>query len=74
MAAQIKQILTEALTLPPADKAMLAHCLIASLDEMDETDTEAAWLRLAIRRDEELERGEVAPVSWEDLKSRIRGR
>lgn len=71
----LNQITPAALQLAPRDRATLAESLWASLEDPYEvpanlTDTEA--LRLALARDAELESGSVAPLSHDDLMSRLR--
>ena len=51
---------------------MIAHCLISSIDEPTEENVEKEWLELAQKRLNELENEEVEPVSWEEIKERIR--
>ncbi len=69
----IKQVLESAKELTNSEKAMLAHCLISSLDSVQEEGVEEAWGKLAEKRFKELENGEIDGVSWDQLKSEIRG-
>lgn len=68
----IKQILENAKNLTNNEKAMLAHCLISSLDSVQEDGVEEAWGTLAENRFKELDSGEVSSVSWDQIKSEIR--
>ena len=52
---------------------MLAHCLISSLDTIQDEGVEEAWAKLAEQRFNQLETGEVTGVSWDELKKGIRG-
>jgi len=74
MASKVEQVLHEALTMTPSEKAQVAHCLIASLDYAEEGEVEQEWIKLAIRRGEELDRGEVVALSLDELKRRVRER
>ena len=68
----MKQVLENAKTLSNKEKAMLAHCLIASLDQPSQDWDEQAWIDLAQNRFEDLNSGRVQPVSWKKLKSEIK--
>jgi len=65
-------ILGEALSMSPEDRAMIAHCLISSLENSAEDNTDEEWLRLAEKRLAELENKKVKPVSWNEVKQKIR--
>jgi len=71
----IDQIASEALKLPARDRALLAESLWASLSdpnmiENKQDDSEA--VKLAVERDQEMETGDVEPVSHDQLMSRLR--
>lgn len=68
MPDKIKRILENIKTLSPHEKAMLAHCLISSLDDANEENVDDAWLQIAESRFAQLESGAVKPVSWEEVK------
>jgi putative addiction module component (TIGR02574 family) len=69
----IEQVLENLKDLSSNEKAMLAHCLIASLDKDQEEGIEDAWGRLAEQRLQELKSGKVKGMSWDALKEDIRG-
>ena len=50
MQTDIKTVEAEALTLPVAQRALLAQHLLASLDDVDESENERLWLEEAERR------------------------
>jgi hypothetical protein len=52
---------------------MLAHCLISSLDTIQNEGVEEAWAKLAEQRFNQLEIGEINGVSWVEIKKDIRG-
>ena len=62
----------EALLLPPGDRAKLAQKLLLSLDTLSEEELEQAWLIEADRRARELDRGDVQPISAEEVRRRAR--
>jgi putative addiction module component (TIGR02574 family) len=66
-------LLEQALMLPAVDRAQLASGLLASLDgdDVDEAQVERVWSMEAERRAAEIASGEVTPVSWEQVLSRI---
>ena len=68
MPDKIKRILENIKTLSPHEKAILAHCLISSLDDVNEENVDDAWLQIAESRFAQLESGAVKPVSWEEIK------
>lgn len=70
----IKQVLESAKSLSSSEKAMLAHCLISSLDAVHDEDVEDAWIKLAEQRFKQLESGEVQGIPWIELKKEIRGK
>ena len=66
-----KQLLTEALQLPPEERAALAGELIQSLDEQIDADAEAAWSVEIRRRLERLNAGLAKTVPWSEARRRI---
>jgi len=71
----IEQIATEAVQLPPKERAMLAESLWASLADpflmpADADDTDA--VALALQRDREMETQVVCPVPHEEMMAGLR--
>jgi putative addiction module component (TIGR02574 family) len=67
-----RELLREALRLPPTARAALAAELIESLDEAEADDeAEAAWAGEIRKRLDEVDAGRVAPVPWEQARQRI---
>ena len=62
----------EALGLPPEDRAKLAQKLLLSLDALSEEESEQAWLIEADRRARELDRGDVQPISADEVRRKAR--
>ncbi len=52
---------------------MLAHCLISSLDGVQDEGVEEAWGQLAEKRFSELASGQVKGLSWDEIKKDIKG-
>ena len=60
------------LDLPPDERASLARKLLLSLDEPPEEELVETWLLEAERRARELDRGEVLPISAEEVRKKAR--
>jgi putative addiction module component (TIGR02574 family) len=68
-----EEILTRALELPKADRALVAHQLLLSLEPDDfDSDSEAAWNAEIDRRLDHIESGSFAADSWQAAISRVR--
>ena len=72
MTSKADFILNEALSMSPAERAMLAHCLISSLDQPKDKNVDVEWIKLAQKRLVDLKIGRVKPVSWESIKQKVR--
>jgi hypothetical protein len=70
----IEELKEELFRLGPEDRANLARELLASLDTLTESEIEALWLQEAIRRDEELDRGDAASYPAGEVFHRARAR
>ena len=68
MTSKAEFILNEALSMSPADRAKLAHCLISSLNQPKDKNVDVEWIKLAQKRLVDLKIGRVKPVSWETIK------
>ncbi len=71
----IDQIASEALRLNPRDRAILAETIWESLEDpylvpCEISDEDA--IALARKRDEEIEKGKVKPLSHEELMRKLR--
>ena len=67
-----KALQEAALDLPPDERASLARKLLLSLDESAEEELAETWLSEAERRAREIDRGEVQPVSAEEVRRKAR--
>ena len=72
MAATIKQVIENIKKLSADEKALIAHCLISSLETRQDENVEEAWADLAEKRYAELVSGSAKPVSWEEIKNEIK--
>mgnify|MGYP002400493168 CR=1 FL=1 len=50
----------------------MAEQLIASLDEGSDIDVEQAWQEEVQRRLQQIDRGEVQTISWEEVRRSLR--
>lgn len=74
MARPIEQIEAEVLELDEKARAHLVHRLLLSLEPVveDQAELEKAWIEEALRRDAEMESGEVEGIPGEEVFRRIR--
>ncbi len=59
MSTTVEKIALELLGLPTGSRALLAEKLIESLDEKQDKDIEALWIKEAKRRSREIKSGKV---------------
>ena len=69
-----RDILQDALELPPDARAALAASLLDSLDQAVDEDAEAAWQFEILARLKELDEGRVRLVPWAEARRQIAGR
>ncbi len=69
----IKQVIDKTKNLSLRERALVAHCLISSLETKQDVGVDQAWADLAEKRYEELVSGKVEPVSWEEIKKDVKG-
>lgn len=63
-----------ALSLPARDRARLAHELLRSLDESDDSGAAEAWIKEIERRAREVRDGHVALEDWTSVHQRLHSR
>ncbi len=68
----LKTIENEALRLSPEMRAKLAQKLLLSLDSLKDDELRQAWLVEAKRRARELDRGDVQPISAEEVRRKAK--
>lgn len=69
----VKQVMESVKCLNAKEKAMVAHCLISSLETRQDEGVDHAWSELAEKRFTELVSGEVEAVSWDNIKKKVQG-
>ena len=72
MTEKSQVVLEEALKLTANERAEVAEQLIASLDEAPDTNVEQAWQEEIQKRLQQIERGEVKTIPWEEVQRRLR--
>ncbi len=73
MPTKIEHVFQEIKELNSEERALVAHCLIYSLETKQDEGVESAWAELAAKRYAELVSGKVKSVSWEDIKKEVKG-
>jgi putative addiction module component (TIGR02574 family) len=73
MRPRLQDVLRDALTLPPQERANLAAELLGSLEARadDHAEVEAAWAAEIETRARRVLRSESAAEPWEEVRSRI---
>ncbi|MGB0495223.1 MAG: addiction module protein [Kangiellaceae bacterium] len=71
MSIAFKEAIKSIDNLSSDEKALIAHCLISSLEAKHDDSVDQAWTELAQRRFSELKSGVVKGVSWSDIRSNI---
>ena len=71
MSTVFKQVIENIENLSSDEKALVAHCLISSLEVRHDDSVDQAWAELAQQRFSELESGTIKAVSWGDIKNKI---
>jgi len=71
MSAVFKQVIENIDELSSDEKALVAHCLISSLELKQDDGVEDAWAKIAEQRYLELESGAVNGLSWKEIKNQV---
>ncbi len=74
MDTHAEQILQSALTLQPNERAEIAATLLRSLDDQTKDVLGPEWAEEIKRRIEEIDKGEVQLIPWEDVIRSLRER
>lgn len=67
----IKQVIENAKYSNNKEKALLAHCLISSLESVQNEGVDDVWLKLADERLKQLEFGAIKGISWNEIKNEV---
>jgi len=71
MSAALKQVIENIENLSSDEKALLAHCLISSLEVKHDDSVDETWGKLAQQRFSDFESGSIQGVSWSSIKSKV---
>ena len=71
MSAVFKQVIQDIGELSSNEKALVAHCLISSLETKHDDSVDVAWGELAEKRFLELESGAIEGVSWDEIRKKV---
>ena len=71
MPTKARQVLREALALPPKARADIAGTLLRSLDVPEEAGVDAAWAVEVERRLREVDSGEAKLIPWQRVRRRL---
>lgn len=74
MSTVFKQVIENIRALSADERALVAHCLISSLESKQDEGVDEAWAELAEKRYLELESGAVNGLSWEEVRNKVKGR
>jgi len=72
MSAEFKQVIENIKKLSPRERALVAHCLILSLETEQDRGVDEAWSTLSEKRLSELESSAMKGVSWQDIKNEVK--
>jgi putative addiction module component (TIGR02574 family) len=67
-------LLATALALPPGERARIAHELLVSLDDGEDSDVAGAWLAEIERRAREVTEGTAVLEEWSAVRERLAAR
>jgi putative addiction module component (TIGR02574 family) len=73
-AETLEKLRSEALLLPPAERAELAHALVTSLDAPEDADAADAWEREILRRLDKIDSGGAKIIDRDEYRRRMRAR
>jgi len=71
MSVTFKQVVENMKNLSAGERALVAHCLISSLESTQEEGVDEAWADLAEKRYLALESGAVQGMSWEEIRKEV---
>ncbi len=72
MATNLKKAIEGVKYLTAHERALVARCLISSLETEQDEEIDFAWAKLAEKRYTELISGTVKSVSWEEIKKVVK--
>ena len=70
----LNKLRSEALMLPEAERAELAHALVKSLDALNDADASEAWDKEILRRLAEIDAGTAKLIDRDEFRRRMQAR
>ena len=71
MSAVFNQVIQNIEELSSDERALIAHCLISSLESKHDDNVDHAWGELAQERLLELKSGVIKSSSWDEIKKEV---
>ncbi len=71
MSAVFNQVIQNIEELSSDERALVAHCLISSLESKHDDNVDEAWGELAQKRFLELKSGSIKSTSWDKIKKEV---
>lgn len=72
MSSTARKILDDAMGLPAEQRRIVAEALFHSVSEESEHEIHPAWRDEVMRRIEQVQRGEVRPEPWSEVRAKMR--
>jgi putative addiction module component (TIGR02574 family) len=72
MSSAARRILDDAMGLPAEQRRMVAEALLHSVSEESAHEIHPAWCDEVLRRIEQVQRGEVRPEPWSEVRAKMR--
>lgn len=72
MSSTARKILDDAMGLPAEQRRIVAEALFHSVSEESEHEIHPAWRDEVMRRIEQVQRGEVRPEPWSEVRAKLR--
>jgi putative addiction module component (TIGR02574 family) len=72
MTSEARKILDDAMGLPTEQRRIVAEALLHSVSEESEHEIHPAWRAEVLRRIEEVQRGDVRPEPWSEVRAQMR--
>lgn len=72
MSSSARKILDDAMGLPAEQRRIMAEALLHSVSEESEHEIHPAWRDEVMRRIEQVQRGEVRPEPWSEVRAKLR--
>lgn len=72
MSSAARKVLDDAMGLPAEQRRIVAEALLQSVSESSEHEIHPAWRDEILRRIAQVQRGEVRPEPWSEVRAKMR--